>query len=126
MPIYFLSPEAALKSRLRRFFFEQRGRLLSTVGEPSAAGETSALLFAREMERIQILRLPSELDDEQAAEVRKKVKLETQTISEAVSNSFADSLRNNESSEQRAERVRAIYNRNVDEALERIVPDHQV
>ena len=119
-------PPSALTSRVRRFFFEQRGRVLGTiVGHASAPSPESVSPFDGEMECIKALKLPPEITASQAAELRERLNLETQTIRGAICDSLEEGGRNKETCQQLAERVRAIYNRKIDEVIERIVLEHQ-
>jgi len=104
---------APLKSearRLRRFFFEQRGRVLKRLAEarrsadsPVRALELDVVLDAAG-EREKLRSMLASLDSPKAEELN-------QTHLNALRNSLADGMEQGETSEPLAARVRAVYNR---------------
>jgi len=129
--------QSAFKSRLRRFLFEQRRRVLSALaGEASslsaedivnlenlspsaklenqkveAAFDPIALLFEGERARIDEFTVSAQLGAEHATALRERLKREAKTLRESLFQSLAEGQRQGETRGQLAERVRAIYNR---------------
>ena len=122
-----------LASKIRRFFFEQRARVLASLVKVGQAGclppsstahpSSSNPLFDAlpDPEHAAALVLPGELTPEHTAALRQRLKAETQTLREAVAASLGEGLRQGEGREQLAERVRAIYNQATGQLVQRIV-----
>jgi len=140
VPIHFAKSVSAetilnqqLYSKLHRFFFEQRARVLASlikVGQsgclpPSSTTHRSSSnpLFDAlpDPEHASALVLPPQLTSEDTAALRQRLRTETQTLREAVAASLEEGLRQGEQREQLAERVRAIYNQAIGQLVQRII-----
>jgi hypothetical protein len=109
------SPDAQLISRFRRFFFEQRGRVLAKLANaswPLSAEESVTSFFdlAAEKAQLELLKLPDELSGENVFRVRHFLTQELINVYGRVSDSLEEGLSLQETREQLAERVRGIYN----------------
>ena len=118
-----------LESKLRRFFFEQRARVLASLGQagcqpPSSTTHRSSSnpLFDAlpDPEHAAALVLQPQLTPEDTAALRQRLTTETQTLREAVAASLEEGLRQGHDREQLAAGVRAIYNQAICHVVERI------
>src|SRR5207247_8003294 len=97
-----------LHSKVHRFFFEQRARVLASLGQigylpPSSTTHRSSsnpLLDALpDPEHASALVLPPQLTPEDTAALRQRLRAETQTLREAVAASLEEGLRQGEQRE---------------------------
>jgi phage portal protein BeeE len=114
-----LAPEqtfdAQLINRFRRFFFEQRGRVLAKLANAetllSADGTAAHFLdLTAETEQLELLKLPREITADKAERIRRFLSQELVEVSIQLCDSLNEGVRLQETREELAERVRRIYN----------------
>ncbi len=108
--------DVRLINRFRRFFFEQRGRVLAKLANPatvlSVDGTTAHVLeFAAEIEHVEQLKLPPEIDADRAERIRRFLSQELAELLDQLADSINEGMGLKETRGQLAERVRRIYNK---------------
>jgi hypothetical protein len=104
-----------LVSRLRRFFFEQRGRVLENLAQasvlPHANGFVPVVLaLAIEAKLIEAIKMPPSITADKALQFRERLRQKVNEVSGNITASLTDGIEQNQSREQLAERLRSIYN----------------
>ncbi len=99
-----------LRSKARRFLFEQRGRALARIGQCGPALPAEPLDQANEAAHVASINLPPETSDAEAKQFRELLLEQVRTIHGLLSASLAAGVAAHETSEHLAERIRSIYN----------------
>ena len=102
---------AALRARLRRFLFEQRGRALAQLSRPGANLENPGLLnLADENARLNALLQP-QLSSVAGAALETKLHQFNQAMRESLHRTLKEGVANHEPPEALNQRVKAVFNR---------------
>jgi len=109
------TPDAQLINRFRRFFFEQRGRVLAKLANtsiPLSAENPVASIFDlnAEMAQLELLKLPDGASAEAVFRVRNFLAQEVIELAKRIADALNEGSGLQETREHLVERVRGIYN----------------